>query len=261
MFSPHSVTHMPSKSDLTTLGFRICWSDQILVAHVCHPVYTADWDQVDHGSRSAWPKVHKTPSQPIAGHGDTHLSSQGTHVGGWDWEDHGSRPTGKKKKSSWDPISMEKVGCGSMHLSSQWPTENHSLDQPGQKVRPYLQNNQGQKGWRCGSSSPAPALQTQSPKSNTHTNIATHTHTHKSLSCQVLFLPDYMTKKGTLPISACSSSTCLPVVVPSDSFHIARGHRHRWVCDGLTLHGEDSLHMSCKQPCLGGPQYLYVLKC
>jgi hypothetical protein len=41
--------------------------------------------------------------------------------------------------------------------------ENCGPDWPGQKARPCLQNNQGKKGWRCGSSGKVPAKQAQSP--------------------------------------------------------------------------------------------------
>jgi hypothetical protein len=35
---------------------------------------------------------------------------------------------------------------------------------PGQKARPYFQNNQGKKGWKYGSSGRAPAYQVQTPE-------------------------------------------------------------------------------------------------
>jgi hypothetical protein len=44
------------------------------VAHTCIPSYSGGGDKEDHSSPREI--VHKTPSQQMAGYGDTHLSSQ-----------------------------------------------------------------------------------------------------------------------------------------------------------------------------------------
>jgi hypothetical protein len=47
--------------------------------------------------------------------------------------------------------------------------ENHSPSQPGQKARPYFQNNQSKKGWRNGSSGRALSHRCEALSSNSST--------------------------------------------------------------------------------------------
>jgi hypothetical protein len=73
-------------------------------------------------------------------------------------------PSHPGQKSSGDPISMEKSWvwwCASVIPAMV----ESSSGQPGQKVRPYLQNNQSKKGWRHDSSCRAPIWQAQSHES------------------------------------------------------------------------------------------------
>jgi hypothetical protein len=78
----------------------------------------------------------------------------------WDQEGHGSRPAWTKSltnsistEKSWAWWHMPVIPV--MARSLKW--EDLSLVQSGQKVSPYLQNNQSKKGWRCGSRGRAPA--------------------------------------------------------------------------------------------------------
>jgi hypothetical protein len=71
----------------------------------------------------------------------------------------------KDPKTPYQP----RAGTVAMCLTSQavqeieiWRIEVPG--QPGQKTRPYLQNKQRKKGWKCGPRSRSPALQVQSPE-------------------------------------------------------------------------------------------------
>jgi hypothetical protein len=77
-------------------------------------------------------------------------------------EDHGSSPdwaisspdpTSTGNSWAWWLKSVISATVGSVKQ------EDHSPGWPGQKVRPYIQNNHSKKGWRYGSSSTPPAQQ------------------------------------------------------------------------------------------------------
>jgi hypothetical protein len=87
-----------------------------------------------------------------------------SYSGGRNWEDGGLRTA--RAKSSWDPHLNQWLGmmthiCHPSYCGKH-KQEDHSLGQPGQKARPYLQNNQSKKGWGRASSSTAPAWQASS---------------------------------------------------------------------------------------------------
>jgi hypothetical protein len=98
-------------------------------------------------------KVHETPSQLIAGCGGTCLSFQVILLITQEAEIRRITVLVQlEQKSSWD-----------YHLNGKnsWvSTQNRRIKIQaalGKKVRSYLQNNQRNKGWSCGSSSRIPA--------------------------------------------------------------------------------------------------------
>jgi hypothetical protein len=80
----------------------------------------------------------------------------------WEAEIRRIRRTAQAKKKLVTPISREKIWAfwhtpiipATMVKSIK---QDLNLGQLGQKVRPYLKNNQRKKGWKHGSSSRVPA--------------------------------------------------------------------------------------------------------
>jgi hypothetical protein len=86
----------------------------VLMVHACNPNYLEGFDGKNHGSMPAWTKTLVR----------LHLNRKI-----WAW---------------WQALMIPKT-IGSI----KW--EDHNPGQPGQKVRPCLQNNQTKQGWRRGS--------------------------------------------------------------------------------------------------------------
>jgi hypothetical protein len=105
--------------------FRSEKYSQVLVAQACNPSYLGNWDLKNHCFRLAWAKTFMR----------THLNRKV-----WEWCCVPS--------SQWS--RMCKIG-GSQSRPA------------GQKARPFLQNNQGKKIWRHGSTRRVAAWQAQTP--------------------------------------------------------------------------------------------------
>jgi hypothetical protein len=109
-------------------------------------------------------KFTRPPSQSIAGHCGAHLSFQAT----WKAEIRRINVPGQTGQKFVRPylsgkkLDMVPYPCHPWN-SGKHKIGGHGTSQPGQRVRPYLQNNQSKQDWGHGSSYRAPAYQAWIP--------------------------------------------------------------------------------------------------
>jgi hypothetical protein len=99
------------------------------------------------------------------------------------------------KKICETPTSTEKNWTWGKPLSSQCKRGGSGSDQPGQKVRPNLQTDQINKGWRCVEHLPSKCKDlssnsrtTKKPKPKNQNQKNTHTKTKQALLSKCMAL-------------------------------------------------------------------------